>query len=243
MKRILKIVGLVVGLAVLLPVVFVGTSIGLVFLGRRSITDGQEVNGIRIVKEGFVSVAVIPTGPAEVALIDAGYDKSGSAILAELSRRRLGPEDVTAILITHKHPDHTAAIAVFPKAKVMALETEGPLTERGAMKYQALHDGETVTVGQTQFRVFAVPGHTAGSAAYLVKGVLFLGDAVDIARDGKIESPWIFTPLQAQNRASLVRLDERLLKEKLDVQAIAASHSGVLTEGLAPLTAFAQAKK
>lgn len=237
MKRTLKVVGLVV----LLLFIFAGILIGTAFLGRRSITDGMEINGIRILKDGFVSVAVIPLGPGEVALIDAGNDKSGKAIVAELSRRQLGPESVTAILITHGHPDHIASIPVFPKAQVMALETEVPLVERRARVTRPLHDGETVALGQTQVRVFAVPGHTAGSAAYLVNGVLFLGDAADVASDGKIKgSPWIFSSSQAQDRASLVRLDQRLIEENANVKAIAFAHSGVLSEGLAPLTAFAQ---
>src|ERR1700693_1580071 len=110
MKRILKIVGLVI---LLLLIVAVGT-IASAFIGRQAITDGFEINGIRIVKDGIVSVAVVPVGPGEVALIDAGNDKTGKAILAELSRQHLGPEAVKYILLTHGHPDHTAAIHVFP---------------------------------------------------------------------------------------------------------------------------------
>jgi glyoxylase-like metal-dependent hydrolase (beta-lactamase superfamily II) len=78
------------------------------------------------------------------------------------------------------------AIDLFPKAEVMALEPELPLLEgrtgwRGplmrlfprlsAVKVtHVLHDGETVTLGQVSVQVFAVPGHTPGSAADLVNG-------------------------------------------------------------------------
>ena len=237
MKRILKIVGLVVGVLVLGAVAVLAPA----FLGRRAIIDGLEFNGIHIVKDGFVNVAVVPIGPHEVALIDAGNDKSGRAILAELSRRQLNPDAVTAILVTHGHPDHIGALALFPKAQVMALEPEVALVERGGAKVnRALKDGETVTLGQTPVRVFAVPGHTVGSAAYLVNGILFLGDAADVATDGKIKgSPWIFSASQAQDRASLVALNQRLVKDGAAVKAIAFAHSGVLSEGLTPLTAFA----
>src|SRR5207249_3292967 len=147
-----------------------------------------EVNGIRIVKDGIVTVGVVPISDTSVALIDAGNDKAGAAILAELSRRKLDRDAVTAIFITHGHPDHTGAIALFPKAEVMSLDREVPLVEgregahgpltrlfpvspTGVKVSHPLKDGDTVTLGQTPFRVFAVPGHTGGSAAYLVNEV------------------------------------------------------------------------
>jgi glyoxylase-like metal-dependent hydrolase (beta-lactamase superfamily II) len=90
--------------------------------------------------------------------------------------------------------------------------------------------------------VYAVPGHTAGSAAYLVNGVLFVGDSANVASDGSlIGSPWIFSDSQAGNRASLVRLEQRLAMDAVGVTTIVPSHSGT-AEGLAPLTAFARAQ-
>lgn len=254
MKRILKVIALV---AVVL-IVAVAAVIGVTFMGRQSITDGLEINGIRIVKDGIVSVAVVPVGQGQVALIDAGNDGEGKAILAELSRRQLGRDSVIAILITHGHQDHTAGIKLFPKARVMALEREagliegtegphGPVTQlmpvrpTGVKVTWPVRDGETATIGQTPVRVFAVPGHTAGSAAYLVNGVLFLGDAADTNDAGEIKkSPWIFSDSQSQDRASLVQLVQLLQEERADVKAVAFAHSGVRSEGLAPLVAFAR---
>jgi glyoxylase-like metal-dependent hydrolase (beta-lactamase superfamily II) len=165
---------------------------------------------------------------------------------------------VRAILLTHGHPDHVAAIAAFPDAEVVALAKEvdliegrvaagGPLTRFSGAKptgikvARSLQDGETITLGETQARVFGVPGHTAGSAAYLVHDVLFLGDAADVGRDGSLrEAPWVLSDSQAENRASLDRLYRRLVAEDVVVNAIVCAHSGVLTEGLAPLAAFAE---
>ena len=102
-------------------------------------------------------------------------------------------------------------------------------------------DGETYMLNQVPVRVFGVPGHTAGSAAYLIDGVLFLGDAADTTSGGTIiQSPWVFSDSQAQDRASLVRLDKRLMQDGTNVTALEFAHSGVLVKGLAPLTAFAQ---
>ena len=101
MKRILTVVGILILVLLLTAAVLIGSA----FIGRQAITDGAEINGIRIVKDGIVGIAVVPINANEVALIDAGNDPSGKAILAELSRRGLGPEAVTAILLTHGHAD------------------------------------------------------------------------------------------------------------------------------------------
>ena len=254
MKRLIKIVAVVV-------IVMVAAAAGVIaatFLGRQSITDGAEFGRVRIVKDGIVSVGVIDVGDQHVALVDAGNDGDAKSILAELSRRHLGPDAVTTIFLTHGHADHTAGIKHFPAAQVVALDREvgavegtegfhGPLTRlmpvrpTGVKVARAVHDGEAVPVGQTVVRVFAVPGHTAGSAAYLVDGVLFLGDAADTDDRGTIKaSPWIFSDSQQTDRASLVRLATRLSDDHTPVKVIAFAHSGTRSEGLAPLLVYAR---
>jgi glyoxylase-like metal-dependent hydrolase (beta-lactamase superfamily II) len=180
---------------------------------------------------------------SEVALVDAGNDKGAKAILAELSRRHLGPDAVTMILLTHGHPDHTGGVAMFPKAQVISLETEKPLVEgrvgakgpltrlfpvspTGISVTRTVVDGDTLMLGPHRVRVFAVPGHTQGSAAYLVDDVLFMGDAADTKSDGTvIGSPWVFSDSQPEDHASLVALDERLTRENVPVKVIAFAHS------------------
>jgi hydroxyacylglutathione hydrolase len=129
MKRLLIFAGISILLLLLTAAVIAESA----FMGwqarRQTIADGVEIDGIRIVKDGMVTIAVVPNDANEVALIDAGSDASGKAILAELSRRHLGPEAVTAILLTHGHRDHTASIHLFGKARVMVLEPDVALVE------------------------------------------------------------------------------------------------------------------
>jgi hydroxyacylglutathione hydrolase len=248
LKRVLKISGIAIAAVLLLVVGTIAVLLGPFFMTRQAIVDGFEVEGIQILQNGIVSFAVVPVGSNEVVLIDGGTDTSGQAILAELSRRNLAPDAVKAILVTHGHGDHMGAIKVFPRADVMALESEVGLIEGGGMGpagikvTSPLHDGQTVTIGNTQIRVFSIPGHSQGHAAYLVKGVLFLGDAAYAGRDGALRNAvWIFSDNQDQNRSSLANLYDRLVQENLEVRAIACAHSAVLTNGITALATFAKA--
>lgn len=253
MKRILKIAGAVL----LILILAIGAVLAVTFMGRQPIEDGQEFSGMRIIEDGFTAVGVIPINDRQVALVDTGQDASGEVIKRELTRRKLQSESVAAILVTHGHPDHIGALGQFSKAEIMALEVEVPLVEgragakgpvprlfpvnpTGVKVGRVLHDGDVVMLDTLPVRVYAVPGHTAGSAAYLVNGALFIGDSADIASDGRVQgSPWIFSDSQADNRASLVRLEQRLVSDGANVRVIIPSHSGTAS-GLAPLTAFAR---
>ena len=87
-------------------------------------------------------------------------------------------------------------------------------------------------------KIVTMPGHTAGSAAYLVNDVLFLGDAADVESDGSLRgAPWIFSDSQAEDRASLTRLEQQLVADGVTVKALVPAHSGSV-DGMSALTAF-----
>jgi glyoxylase-like metal-dependent hydrolase (beta-lactamase superfamily II) len=244
-------------LVVLLAIIGVGILVATIFMGRQPIPDGLEINGLHIVKDGIVSICVLPLAGGDIALFDAGNDKAGKAILGELSRLGLAPKNVRTIFLTHGHLDHIAAVPLFPDAQVMALfdevgVAEGrvspggpfmlfmPVKPTGVKIHRALHGGEVVDLGTAKVQVFAVPGHTAGSAAYLVNGVLMLGDTADADSHGRVKgSLWLFSKDQAQDRESLSRLAMRLAGQG-GVQALVFSHSGVLKQGIEPLTLAAR---
>jgi hydroxyacylglutathione hydrolase len=250
--RIVKIVGLVLGgLVVALAVLLLVT-----FAGGRPIVDGQRFAGVEVVKDGIVSAFIVDIDDHAVALIDAGNDRQATALRAALARRRLGPEAVQAIFLTHGDRDHTAGVLAFPGAQVLTLEPDVALAEgraaRGIFRWfgapkangikitRALHDGETVTVGSLDVRVFVVPGHTPGSAVFLARSVLFMGDSAEVKKDGTLApGKRLFTDVPAQNRASLRALAARLAPLATDIAAIAPAHTGLLTKGLTPLTEFA----
>jgi glyoxylase-like metal-dependent hydrolase (beta-lactamase superfamily II) len=179
------------------------------------------------------------------------------ALLDALGKRNASADNVAAIFITHAHPDHDAAIPLFPKATIYAMEREVPVAE-GKEAYQSafsrvmgrfnshpfqvtypLEDKETVTVGNLEVTAFAVPGHTPGSAAYLAQGVLYLGDAAMINSDQQVTGPAkAFSNDAGQGIASLRHLAEELQSRGNEVRVLATAHSGAVT-GLAPLAAVA----
>lgn len=253
MKRALQVLGVIV----LLVAAVVGAIGYSAFGGRTPLVDGAELpGGARVVKDGFVASFVLPAGEKEVALIDTGNDASGTALLAELSRRGFGPDAVKAIFLTHGHGDHLGGCHLFPNAQVMAFPADvglaagtesakGALTsgrknppERTCTVTHPLTDGESVTVGALTVRAFATPGHTGGSASYLANEVLYLGDNANADSDGKLSAAVrLFSDDPDENVRSLVALGQKLKAEGASVKLLAPAHTGQL-EGLAPLTAL-----
>ncbi|MFA6034542.1 MAG: MBL fold metallo-hydrolase [Myxococcota bacterium] len=226
--------------------------------GYTSMADGYELDGIRVVRDGVVTVCIVEIGSGELALVDAGYDRAGTAILRELERRGADSSAVKAILLTHGHIDHIGAVPLFPDAQVMVLTddvdlTEGRARSRGALSMilppnqlpikvsRPLTDGDMFKLGNRTVRVYAIPGHTPGSAAFLIDDILIVGDTAFSAQNGKmVEASCPFTDDVEQSRQSLKRLAARLESEGLPVKAIFFSHAKPLEKGLAPLLEFAE---
>jgi hydroxyacylglutathione hydrolase len=235
-KRVLKWVGLVV----LLLVIAAGSIWYSAFGHNSPIVDGQQVvPGVETVKDGFVSVFVVDAGPGKVALVDAGKDTSGKAILSALARRGLTPASVAAIFLTHGHGDHTAACKLFPDAQVYALESEVALVGDAARVTHPLSDGEVDDVGDLHVETFAVPGHTPGSAVYLMRGALLFGDSAGASKDGAMmKAVSLFSKDSALNVTSLKALEARLQPRATEIKALAFAHTGPLV-GFEPFAVFA----
>jgi glyoxylase-like metal-dependent hydrolase (beta-lactamase superfamily II) len=252
MKRVvLVLVGLV-----LIGVVIVAAVMGPVFAGLKPLVDGQELpGGAKRINDGYTSAYLLPQGNGEFALIDCGNDVEAKAIKAALEKQGLGFAAIKNIFITHAHPDHTGGCKQFPNATIYVGEGDKALVEglepgkgmipkmAGIQKHliitneKLVKEGDVIEAGELKVRVFIVPGHTAGSAAFLANGSLFVGDSLSIETDGdKIRAaPSVFSDDSEQNVREIKRLAKAISAE--EVKAIVPAHSGEVL-GTTTLAAF-----
>ena len=96
-----------------------------------------------------------------VIVVDPGMVPDRSAILEPLAALGVSPEDVTDVVLSHHHPDHTVNIALFgqvPVHDVQAVYTRDSWDSRDA---DGVHLAPSV-------RLLATPGHTPQDLTVLV---------------------------------------------------------------------------
>jgi hydroxyacylglutathione hydrolase len=243
-----------------LAVLCAGLAQGLrsIFEGGMPMDADPALAGGRIerVIDGYTSAWLIE-GTGGAVLIDAGMDPNAAALQAALARRGYASDDVAAVIFTHGHGDHIGGATAFPSSTLHALDAEVDLIEGqrvadnliGALREaaptglevtRALRDGELVDIGELRVEVFAMPGHSRGSAALLCEGVLFLGDAAASTIDGRLTGPPpVFSADRAQGEASLAALAIRLSPRASEIRWLCPSHQGCL-EGPEALLAWAE---
>ena len=141
------------------------------------------------------STIVLLRGHGRVALVDVGSFGIRRSMIGHLARHGLTPRDVTDVLLTHAHWDHSVNWTLFAHARVVIGaaeldwavrqpwgETSVPeLYMRELDGWPTLHramEGDAVLPGIT---AHLAPGHTPGCLLYVLDapggGALFTGDA------------------------------------------------------------------
>jgi len=159
--------------------------------------EGKEAFDEQIIYRSSLQNFLIDTGK-EVILVDTGFQNGYAAPAKKLgaplymgekvadymdSFAALGykPEQVTKILITHKHPDHSAALQYFPNAQVFispedadAMKLEGDNIVRVTYKDGAYHNFPAAEKIAEGIYFIEAKGHTRGNSIVIAEdGDLF----------------------------------------------------------------------
>lgn len=111
---------------------------------------------------------------------------------------------LAGILITHHHADHTGGISKLTQKR--NIPVYGPASESITGITHRLHDGDKLTIFNTEWQVMTTAGHTSGHICYFGKlnnqsPVLFSGDTLFGGGCGRL-----FEGTAEQMHASLKRL-------------------------------------
>jgi glyoxylase-like metal-dependent hydrolase (beta-lactamase superfamily II) len=193
-----------------------------------------------------------------VIVIDLGWVGAEGALRGALEKIGAAPHDVVAVFLTHSHRDHIAAWPLVRHARFYLgaaevprllgeAEHRGPLTRAaewlaatrrpapGALDLRGFAHDTAVAFGRDTVRAYLVPGHTAGSAAYVFRGVLFAGDAATKRPlTGFRGAHPSYTDDVEASRASMRSLWARLTRDGARVATLCTAHGkcGAFDEGM-----------
>ncbi len=192
--------------------------------------EGKEAFDEQIIYRSSLQNFLIDTGQ-EVILVDTGFKASYTAPAKKLGAplymgekvmdymdafAALGykPEQVTKILITHKHPDHSDCIGYFPNAKIyigtedadaMKLEGENIVRAQFGESYKNFPNAQQVAPG---IWFVEAKGHTKGNSIVIAEdeGIFYMFHGDVTYCDAALKA----------NKLSIVFEDKEAARQTLD---------------------------
>lgn len=227
------VLGIIAGVSLVIVVVAAAAVLPMLFMhplpsgkieGTDTIAIRNRINNLFFLSSGD-----------EWIVIDAGSD--AKAVKQEMERMSIDGHKVKGVFLTHTDYDHVASIPLFPNAVVYMCKQEKQMIDgsinRQLMKKNKLPklsasntiawmaDNETVDVGEHKVRVIWAPGHTKGSAMYVVdEKYLFSGDAFRVAKGELTLHPYTMDKVQADKTIQSV-------KGQLEKYTVFTSHYGI----------------
>ncbi len=146
---------------------------------------------------------VVDEDAGDLVVVDPGDD--APRLLAAIAALGL---PVQAVWLTHAHFDHVGAlaplIAAFPDAGIHLHPADAVLyvvAARQAASFglrisdpppydHELGEGDVVSVGTQQFRVWHCPGHAPGHVIFVGEGVAIVGDCLFAGSVGRTDLPY-----------------------------------------------------
>ncbi|MBR0943997.1 N-acyl homoserine lactone hydrolase [Bradyrhizobium japonicum] len=170
------------------------------------------------------AVAAMPNGlvPADPKAVTWRRPKT---LAAQLEQLGLKPDDVTAMAVSHTHPDHTGNVELFPQAMlyVQRAEYDWP-GANNEPRFKPSHPvellaGDKDVFGDGSLTILSTPGHTPGHQSLLVKlpktgAVVLSGDAVHFRDNWDNRRVPSMNANKDQSAASMQKIADTLTKEK-----------------------------
>ena len=182
------------------------------------------------VEDGMVNMFLLRKNGKYLA-VDAG--NSVGNIRNQLKSAGIRGENVSGVLLTHTDYDHTGALPLFPDAEIYISAPEENMlngkvhrtlffNNKLKRQYTTLEDGERRNIAGWDIQTIVIPGHTSGSACYLVDGkYLFTGDTG--LKDNRI-TPFnaFFCVNRNEQEVSLKKLDSLH-----NIEIVLTAHYGI----------------
>ena len=138
----------------------------------------------------------------EAVIIDAPAEPE--KLLGEV-----GDVKVNAIIITHRHGDHTAGLPEMKDGTGAPVAVHSDDAQALPMPPEIqLNDGDTYQVGNVRLRAIHTPGHTPGALCLLTGKLLFTGDTLFPGGPGRTGSPEAFRQVKDSITKKLLALPD-----------------------------------
>ena len=142
-----------------------------------------EIEQVRLDMNGFAVNSYVVHACEGDVVVDAGAEPQ--KILAALK------QPVAAILVTHKHADHIAALDEVrretgdPPVYMHPIDAD----DAGVAGYEPLEDGQELSLAGEIFLVLHTPGHSRGHVAFVVGDDQIVGDLIMPGSVGRTDRP------------------------------------------------------
>ena len=201
----------------------------------------------------MIYVARTDSGVIAIDLGWTGYEEAMPRVLRSLNATAT---DVRLVFLTHAHRDHIAAwplvkhatfvigVGEVPAftgsagysgwaAKIGGELNTYPQPQPGELNVVPVSRDTSIALGRDTMFVFPIPGHTVGSVAFLFRGILFGGDAINWRPGSGFQGARPeFSDSIAQNRESLRALWSRLAEDRVRIVCTAHGKCAVADAAL-----------
>lgn len=175
-KRTLTVISVLFGILLIAALVFLINFIKATKKFTPSAT--QAINdSVLCIKDKFVN-AYLFRGKTGYILFDAGFSKKN--ISAELIRLGIPVQQIKSVMLTHTDSDHTGSISLFENPAIYMERNEEQMINGTTGKtkffktkwkygpYKLLANNDSLNIDGIGVKIIHTPGHTPGSACYIV---------------------------------------------------------------------------